>query len=141
MRSQQVKSKIPQVNLVSMIDVLMSVLTFFVIMAMNMTGGVVPNLALPELATEGTNTDAATPSGPPPPELNVGLDAAGQIVFNGNVVDFATLETEMTTFLATEPEGVVKVKADRELKYQDIDSLLVQLAEVGGDRVLLVIQK
>ncbi len=124
-----------------MIDVLMSVLTFFVIMSMNMTGGVVPNVTLPELDTEGTSSAAVTPPGPPPPELAVGLDAAGQIILDGNVIDFATLEPEMTTFLATEPEGVVKVKADRDLKYQDIDSLLVQLAEVGGDRVLLVIQK
>ena len=131
----------PQINLVSMIDVLMTVLTFFVIMAMNLTGGVVPNVTLPELDTEGTSSAAATPPGPPPPELAVGLDAAGQIILDGNVIDFATLETEMTTFLATEPEGVVKVKADRDLKYQDIDSLLVQLAEVGGDRGVLVIQK
>jgi biopolymer transport protein ExbD len=131
----------PQINLVSMIDVLMTVLTFFVVMAMNMTGGVVPNVTLPELDTEESSSAAATPLGPPPPELSVGLDAAGQIISDGKVIDFATLKTEMTTFLATEPEGVVKVKADRDLKYQDIDSLLVQLAEVGGDRVLLVIQK
>ncbi|TAF54367.1 MAG: biopolymer transporter ExbD [Oscillatoriales cyanobacterium] len=131
----------PQINLVSMIDVLMTVLTFFVIMAMNLTGGVVPNVTLPELDAEGTSSAAATPPGPPPPELSVGLDAAGQIILDGNVIDFATLEAEMTTFLATETEGVVKVKADRGLKYQDVDSLLVQLAEVGGDRVLLMLQK
>jgi len=131
----------PQINLVSMIDVLMTVLMFFVVMAMNLTGVVVPNVTLPELDAKGTNSAAVTPPGPPPPELAVGLDATGQIILEGNVIDFATLEAEMTTFLATEPEGVVKVKADRGLKYQDVDSLLFQLAEVGGDRVLLMIQK
>jgi biopolymer transport protein ExbD len=125
-----------------MIDVLMSVLTFFVIMAMNMTGSV-PNVVLPELKTDktGGNAAATTPPGPPPPELIIGLDAAGQIVLNDAIVDFPTLESTVTTFLATEPEGVVKVNADRDLKYQDIDGLLIQLAKVGGDRVLLVVQK
>jgi biopolymer transport protein ExbD len=140
MRSRQANSKIPEVNLVPMIDVLMSVLTFFVIMAMNMTAGI-PNVVLPELDTGGTDRDTTTPPGPPPPELIVGLDATGQIVLNNTIVDFPTLESTITTFLATKPEGVVKVNADRDLKYQDIDSLLMQLAEVGGDRVLLVVQK
>jgi biopolymer transport protein ExbD len=141
MRSRQASSKIPQVNLVPMIDVLMSVLTFFVIMAMNMTGSV-PNVVLPELKTDTTGENAVvTPPGPPPPALIVGLDAAGQIVLNNTIVDFSTLESTITTFLTTEPEGVVKVNADRDLKYQDIDGLLTQLAAVGGDRVLLVVQK
>ncbi|MGD1903776.1 MAG: ExbD/TolR family protein [Geitlerinemataceae cyanobacterium] len=137
MRSHQAPSKIPQVNLVPMIDVLMSVLTFFVIMAMNMNGMLVPDVTLPTL--EDTQ-DSLASEDEQRPELPVGLNVNGEIVLDTTVVDLATLETEMRTFLETEPEGVIKVRADRGLKYEQIDTLLIQLAEIGGDRVLLVVQ-
>lgn len=138
MRPRSARSKVPQVNLVPMIDVLMSVLTFFVIMAMNMNGLLVPNVTLPEL--DDPSDRPATPAGAPPPELAVGLNANGEIVLDTIVVDLATLEAEMQTFLNTQPDGVIKVRADRGLQYEKIDGLLLQLAEIGGDRVLLVIQ-
>ena len=120
-----------------MIDVLMSVLTFFVIMAMNMNGMLVPDVTLPTL--EDTQ-DSLASEDEQRPELPVGLNVNGEIVLDTTVVDLATLETEMRTFLETEPEGVIKVRADRGLKYEQIDTLLSQLAEIGGDRVLLVVQ-
>ncbi|MBE9039403.1 biopolymer transporter ExbD [Oscillatoriales cyanobacterium LEGE 11467] len=145
MRSQQAKSKIPQVNLVPMIDVLMSVLTFFIILAMNLTSSTVPNVDVPTLTegvTEGTDGAGgiAEEKNEPPEALVVGLDKDGQIILDGGPADEAQLAEAMEIFLAENAEGVVKLTADRELNFRNVDGLLETMAEIGGDRVLLVVQ-
>lgn len=145
MRAQPVKSKIPQVNLVPMIDVLMSVLTFFIILAMNLTSSTVPNVDVPKLTegvTEGTDGKGglATEKNDPPEALIVGLDKEGQIILEGAPADETQLAEAMEVFLAENAEGVVKLTADRELNFRNVDSLLETMAQIGGDRVLLVVQ-
>ncbi|MDY6937387.1 MAG: biopolymer transporter ExbD [Cyanobacteriota bacterium] len=145
MRARQAKSKIPQVNLVPMIDVLMSVLTFFIIMAMSLTSATVPNVDVPTL-TEGPNEENDGESGEAedkselPEALIVGLDKEGQIILDGAPADEAQLTEAMEAFLAENEEGVVKLTADRELNFSNVDGLLETMAEIGGDRVLLVVQ-
>ena len=145
MRAQQAKSKIPQVNLVPMIDVLMSVLTFFIIMAMNLTNSTVPNVDVPKLTegiVEGTDGKGglAAEKSQFPEALIVGLDNEGQIILDGAPADEIQLAEAMEVFLAENAEGVVKLTADRELNFRNVDGLLETMAQIGGDRVLLVVE-
>ena len=50
-RSQRFQSKIPQVNLVPMMDVLMTVLVFFVIISMSLSGIKIFGVSLPQSVT------------------------------------------------------------------------------------------
>lgn len=127
-----------------MIDVLMSVLTFFVILTMTLTGQVVPNVELPQLSegvTSGEGDEGETEAEDAEvPELLVGFDASGQILLAGEAVETETLLATVGEFLEANPGGVVTLNADRNLDYSQVDGLLEQLAETGGDRVLLVVE-
>ena len=50
-KHQQSHSQLPEVNLVPLLDVLMSVLTFFIITSMTLTGRNIANVNLPGTGT------------------------------------------------------------------------------------------
>lgn len=142
MKPRHLSTRIPQVNLVPMIDVLMSVLTFFVILAMTLTGQVVPNVQVPQLSEgvapgEGLEGELEAEN---VPDLVVGLDREGQVILEGDAIALEQLTTVVTAFLQENPDGVVKLNADREIDYSQVDNLLKTMAEIGGDRVLLVVE-
>ncbi|WP_072619550.1 ExbD/TolR family protein [Spirulina major] len=135
-RSRHRATPAPTVNLVPMLDVLMSVLTFFIVMAMTLTGSRLDRIALP--GAGGGEGAIALPHNTP--QLVIGLTAAQEIVIQGEVVDEAELATVMGAFLAAEPEGIVILNADRSLDYAEITELLTLMGNVGGDRVSLALQ-
>jgi biopolymer transport protein ExbD len=135
MKRQRRGSQLPQVNLVPMMDVLMTVLTFFIITSMTLTGQQVMNVTLPSAAegvTEGTG------------ELEpfiVGLNPQNQILVENQPLSNSQLVEQVQTYLTANPEGVVLVKADRGLVYEDVAALLETLRDIGGDRVSLAIEQ
>lgn len=126
----------PDVNLVPMMDVLMTVLTFFIIVSMTLTGQQVLNLALPQTNGAGAKGDTARR-----PSLVVSLNADRQLVMGDQSVDTAKLAQQMQTFLNQHPDGLVILKADRSLDYRDVVTVLKQMRDIGGDRVSLAIDK
>lgn len=135
MKRQRRSAQLPQVNLVPMMDVLMTVLTFFIIISMTLTGQQVMNVSLPSAAegiTEG--------SGDVDPFI-VGLDPQNQILLESQPVSDRQLIEQVQAYLSANPEGVVLLKADRSLVYEDVAGLLEMLRDVGGDRVSLAIEQ
>jgi biopolymer transport protein ExbD len=135
-KSQQKNSQIPEVNLVPMMDVLMTVLTFFIIISMTLTGQQLTNVSLPE--TEGTTENAAAVE---PISLIVGLSAEGEILLDNQTVDVNQLTEQMRTFLSENPEGIVLLKADRALNYSEVNTLLKTMRDVGGSQVSLAFDR
>jgi len=86
-RRRSAKSQIPEVNLIPMLDVLMTVLTFFIIISMGLTGQQLLNVRLPESVpgdgaveeTQVAQIDA----------LVVGLDKDGKLVLDNETVAFS----------------------------------------------------
>ena len=68
------------------------------------------------------------------------MNAEGQIILDGAPADEIQLAEAMEVFLAENAEGVVKLTADRELNFRNVDGLLETMAQIGGDRVLLVVE-
>lgn len=132
-KQRQNISSTPQVNLVPMLDVLMSVLTFFIITSMMLTGEKLNNVELPN-AGGGSEQQQIEP-------LVIGLDRRGEIVMANSPVSEAELAVAMQAYLAENPEGQVILKADRDLPYQQIVQLLKKMGAIGGKRVSLAIQK
>ncbi|MGB7443587.1 MAG: biopolymer transporter ExbD [Coleofasciculaceae cyanobacterium] len=127
-------SSVPEVNLVPMMDVLMSVLTFFIITSMTLTSQRLGNISLPG-AEAGVNEQKA------PKQLVVGLNKQGQILLDNKTTTRVQLAIKMRSFLKENPQGAVVLKADRDLVYQDVMQLLKEMGDVGGDRVSLSITK
>lgn len=132
MKPKRQSSKIPEVNLVPMMDVLMTVLTFFVLISISLTGGLIANVSLP--STQSGVQDAKTVS-----PFVIGLDRNHQILIEDQAVTPEELTQKVQQYLAKEADGEVIIKADRGLPYQEIASLLKQVQSVGGDRVSLAV--
>ncbi|MBD2260265.1 biopolymer transporter ExbD [Pseudanabaena sp. FACHB-2040] len=129
-------SGIPEVNLVPMMDVLMTVLTFFIIIAMTLTGTQLANVRLPQSVTGADQEPAAQTVDP----LIVGLDSNGDLVMDNQPISSAQLDQRIRTYFGQNPEGKIILKADRDLSYETVADLLTELRAIGGNRVSLAVE-
>lgn len=126
-------SQMPEINLVPMMDVLMTILTFFIIISMTLTVQQQSvNINLPS-----TNAGANTVKTPDP--LVVGLTNQGTLKVANNPVTDAQLSQQMQVYLQTNPNGAVVLQADKKLPYEQVVQVLGKMRDVGGDRVSLAI--
>jgi biopolymer transport protein ExbD len=134
------QSSIPQVNLTPMMDVLMSVLTFFIILSMDLTGQSIPDVNLPALEKQQDGETGGIEEFQDVEQLTIGLNPQGQILINSQPVSEAELVQTARSFLGENSDGAIILKADRELDYQNIESVLETLSQTGGGRVSLVVK-
>jgi biopolymer transport protein ExbD len=133
-KSQQKSSQIPEVNLVPMMDVIMTILTFFIIVSMTLrTGQKTLEVNLPQGSSETQEDTTIQP-------LIVELNTQGQVSAAGQLVDSENLIPLLQAYLDANPRGSVLLKADQNLPYSEIVKALGQMRQVGGDRVSLAIE-
>ena len=134
-KSQQKGSQMPDVNLVPMMDVILTILTFFIIVSMTLTGQQQSvDITLP-------STDAGASTLPVPDPLVVSLNQQGQVLLNNQLVSDAQLSQQMQTYLVQNSKGAVILKADRKLPYEQVIQVLGKMRDIGGDRVSLAIDQ
>lgn len=125
--------QIPEVNLVPMLDVLMVVLTFFIIVSMTLTTQQGVEFQLPSSANEPT-------SEPEPEFALVELNAEGEILFDDKPATEEQLTAQVKAFLQANPKGFVVMQADENLPYEQVVALLGEMKQAGGERVSLAIE-
>ncbi|MDJ0704215.1 MAG: biopolymer transporter ExbD [Leptolyngbyaceae cyanobacterium MO_188.B28] len=133
-------SRIPQVNLVPMMDVLMTVLTFFIIISMTLTGRQLLDINLPR---SSTNPDSQQQSAKPreqPIPLIVGLNLQGELILDSQPASLEQLSQRLQEHFTQHPNGILVLKADRELPYESVAQMLEILRDIGGDRVSLAVE-
>ncbi|NEQ97601.1 MAG: biopolymer transporter ExbD [Cyanothece sp. SIO2G6] len=136
MRSRrQTASQIPEVNLVPLMDVLMSVLTFFIIISMNLSS---QNILSVDAPSPDDTTGTEQEDGVEP--FVIGLNVQGEALLADQPVDQATLVQEVRSYLADHPDGYVRLKADKELDYQEVTRFLTVLRNIGSGRVSLAVE-
>jgi biopolymer transport protein ExbD len=126
------RSELPEINLVPMMDVLMTVLTFFIIVAMTLTGEQIANITLPG----AKGAQAADDS----PRLVIGLNDRGQMNIDRQWLEPVKATTPIQTFLRQNPQGQIVLKADRRIDYRYVEDALRRVQSVGGDRIFLAIE-
>ncbi|MEB3210397.1 MAG: biopolymer transporter ExbD [Leptolyngbyaceae bacterium] len=131
-RKRSNESTVPEVNLVPMMDVLMSVLTFFIIISMSLSSQSILTVEAPEADGAADSTEAETVE-----PFVLGLNADGEILISDEPVDRTALSEAMREYYANTPDGYIRLKADRELEYRDVSELLITLRDLGGGRVAL----
>lgn len=129
---QQVKP--PELNLVPMLDVLMTVLTFFIVVSMTLTLDSGVEVELPN------SEDANLPPTATPDPLIVRLDPQGQLFIGDRPSAPNVLASQMQIYLSSNKEGFVVLQADPDLPYQQVVQVLGDMKEIGGDRVSLAIE-
>lgn len=123
----------PEINLIPMMDVLMTILTFFIILSMTAQfDQQALNVNLPQADTGVDSTRYTDP-------FIVGLDRQGQISLNHQPVNPQQLNQQMQAYLNQHPSGAVILKADYQLTYQQIVNVLGPMRDIGGDRVSLAV--
>ncbi len=136
-RDRHKGSELPEINLVPMMDVLMTILTFFIIISMSLTGQQLLGINLPQSTTKEPGKKAESPK----QKLVVGLSDKGQTFIGKQNITQDALAKQVGDFLTQNPEGVVMLKADRRLNFKEVADLLKTLRDIGGDRVLLGIER
>ncbi|MEM8610850.1 MAG: biopolymer transporter ExbD [Cyanobacteria bacterium P01_H01_bin.105] len=135
LKSRHQNSGVPEVNLVPMMDVLMTVLTFFVIISMELSGVQIFGVSLPQ-AVLGVDEEVVEKAEP----LVIGLREDGQTVYNDEPLTIPALAPIIQGYFAENPDGFVMLKADRTLPYADVAKLLADLRGIGGKRVSLAVE-
>ncbi len=131
-------TRVPEVNLVPMMDVLMTVLIFFVLISMGLTGVQISGVRLPQ-SVEGADETITDKSEEVQP-LVIGLTGEKALVLAGEPVDVSDLAPAIQAYFAENPDGSLMLKADRALPYEDIAALLSELRKMGGRQVSLAVE-
>ncbi len=138
-RNRHKGSELPEINLVPMMDVLMTILTFFIIISMSLTGQQLLGINLPQSVAKELEQNREEEA--PKQKLVVGLSDKGQAFIGKQNITQDALAKQVGDFLTQNPEGVVMLKADRRLNFKEVADLLRTLRDIGGDRVLLGIEQ
>jgi biopolymer transport protein ExbD len=133
-KARRSNAEMPEVNLIPMMDVLMTVLTFFIVVSMSLTGQQLFNINLPQ-GKGGKDEKPAQQT-----KLTIGLNPQGQAVIENQTLTQTQVVEQVQTFLSQNPQGIVVIKADRGLTYRDVSQLLRAMRDIGGDRVFLGIE-
>jgi biopolymer transport protein ExbD len=133
-RTRYANEKPPEINLVPMLDVLMTVLTFFIILSM-----VLGSQSTVEVGIPAQGEDANAPDrSPPPPPLLIELDRTGNPSVIGRSIPIAQLKADVQNYLKN-PKGVVLIQPNPDLPYEKVLQLIGDLREIGQDRITLAV--
>ncbi len=135
LKGQKNRSQMPEINLVPMMDVIMTILTFFIIVAMTLTGMQTVDLSLPDIQDAQSEQDKKLPD-----PLIFELARSKEMRLNGKVTTDAEAAGEIVAYLQKNPKGAVLLKADKGIPYGQVLQVLTKLQKIGGDRVSLAVE-
>ncbi len=113
----------------------MSVLTFFIITSMTLSGRRIANVSLPAVSN-GVREQSSLLE-----PLIVGLNQRGEIIIDDQSITITALEPKIQLYLDQDPQALVILKADKKLQYKQVVQVLGKMRDVGGDRVSLAIER
>ncbi|MEB3314361.1 MAG: biopolymer transporter ExbD [Cyanobacteriota bacterium] len=132
-KAQSQRRELPEVNLVPMMDVLMTILVFFIIISMTaQINQKAVEVSLPAIESGSEALDQPDP-------MILQLDKENILFLEGEPIDPEQMAQAIQQYLGENPEGAVVLEADYELTYQDIVEVLGAMRDVGGSRVSLAI--
>ncbi|MDX2254343.1 MAG: biopolymer transporter ExbD [Pseudanabaenaceae cyanobacterium bins.39] len=125
-----------EINLTALLDVVFSILAFFILVsaALTIPSSVGVDLPIRDRDPKGNASDGLKSSD----IFIITLNAKGQMLSNGNIVPDQQLEQAIGQFLANSSQGVVVLTADNtDVSYQVVIERLAQLRKIAGDRVAI----
>ncbi|OYQ66958.1 hypothetical protein B9G53_02740 [Pseudanabaena sp. SR411] len=126
-----------EINLTALLDVVFSILAFFILLSAALT---VPSRIGVDLPISDRSSQGDSNSGELQPEdvFVITLDPAGQMLKDGKLIPPQQLAQEITRFLAASARGVVVLSADDStVSYQIVINRLSELRAIAGNRVAI----
>lgn len=134
---RQPSSQIPEINLVPMMDVLMTVLTFFIIISITLGSEQIFTVDAPESEDASLLEDTANSVEP----FVVGLNSERELLLQDEVVSEQELTAAVTAYLSDNPDGMLHLKADRGLEFEAASEVLVLLQAIAiGREIALIVE-
>ncbi|MEA5463234.1 ExbD/TolR family protein [Leptothoe sp. PORK10 BA2] len=131
------ESKIPTINLVPMLTVMMGVLAFFVVVSVSLGSEQLIEVELPPEQTEDVPPDQL-------PSIDeifiVEMDANEKTLLNGQPIESEQLALEISEYLEKNADKTVYLVPDQTLPYENVMQFLGDMRAVGGDRVSLALE-
>lgn len=128
-------SKLPQVDLIPMLNVMMGILAFFVMITMTLSNETLIEVQLP------AEQEATEPPPFPTDPFVVELVGENTVQLNGQPIDPEQLRAEMTAYLSRNPEDTIFVLPNQDLPYEQVMQFLGEMRSIGGSRVSLAIEE
>jgi biopolymer transport protein ExbD len=110
-----------EINMIPLIDVMLVLLVIFIITAPLLTHAV--KIDLPRAASQPNLTQSDN--------VQLGIRASGEIYWNGEAVDAATLASRMTAAGRLNPQPEVHLRADATTQYQRVSKIMSLAARAG----------
>ena len=121
--------KFDSINVISFIDIMLVLLVMVLTTATFIKQGVIP-VNLPEAkATDKEDTKK---------EVTVYVNAKGEMFFEKEKVDLATLESKLSS---VSKKQTVVLRSDKESKFQDFVSVMDILKRLGHEQLYIVTKK
>ncbi|MGD1936533.1 MAG: ExbD/TolR family protein [Cyanophyceae cyanobacterium] len=140
MKRAKLQKRSPEVNLVPMIDVLMTILIFFVILTMVMGNQKKIDVALPQ-DPSSSPAPSVDPTKQPPSPLVVVVNPEGQLTVKGQVVADEIILASAKEQLSKHPDALVILTGDAAAPYAKILSTMQLLQTFDEKRIVLALEK
>jgi biopolymer transport protein ExbD len=136
-RKKYQSSASAEINLTALLDVVFSILAFFILLSSAL---IVPNRIGIDLPISDRNSSGNPNSDNLKSEdvFIITLDSSGQMLSDGKSIAPQKLEQDIRQFLATSAQGVVVLSADNtNVSYQLVINRLSELRAIAGNRVAI----
>ena len=114
-----------EINMIPLIDVMLVLLVIFIITAPLLTHAV--KIDLPKAASAPNLTQ--------PENIQLAINAGGEIFWNGEVVSRAVLNGRLAAAGKQDPQPEVHIRADQAARYQWVAETLADAARAGLTRI------
>ena len=124
-RRRQIRQEI---NLVPFIDVLLVLLVIFIVAAPLLTHAT--GIALPRASSRPSTADRD--------DIALGITADGHLLWNGTVVDTASLGAHLKAEGKRSPQPGLRIHADARVPYEHVAQAMAAAARAGLSRIAFV---
>ncbi len=121
-----------QINIVPMIDIIFSILAFFIISTLYLTRSEGLPVNLPKAATAETQRTA---------QINVTVEPNGEIALNRQPLELNQLEEEVGQLIEPNSEAIVIINADEKVDHGQVVSVMDRLRRVKGAKLAIATQR
>jgi len=132
MRLPDESEKPAEINIVPMIDVIFSILAFFIISTLYLTRSEGLPVNLP---------GAATAQSQPSTKITVTIQPDGEIALNRKPIELEALEQEVRSLVEPNSESLVIVNADEKVDHGRVVSVMDRLRQVEGAKLAIAAQR
>lgn len=122
-----------QINIVPMIDVIFSILAFFIISSMFLSKSEGLPVNLPQASTAAVQTESV--------KLTISIDAEGLLMLDEQVVALGDLEQAVRDRMKAEPVSVVVLKADKSVEHGQVVEVMDRVRRIEGAKLAIAAEK